>query len=127
MADFLAAIDRLEKNLIALTAGGHELSVFHIVDPTELNLGIEAAALFEDVESSKRIYIDPNAARAAYMKKFQAHTEALQAICRKLGISYHQLSTAQPLELALFEFLQQRMRRGRQFRRASSGGAGGSS
>lgn len=127
ISDFLAPIDRLERNLVALTACGHEVSVFHVVDPTELNLGIEAAALFEDVESTKRIYIDPTVARAGYMKKFEAHAAALQAICRKLGISYHQLSTAAPLEFALFSFLQQRMRRGRQFRRASGNAGGGRS
>jgi uncharacterized protein (DUF58 family) len=73
------------------------------------------------------LYIDPPAARAAYMKKFEAHRAALQAICRKLGIGYQALSTAEPLELALFGFLQERMRRGRQFRRATSGGNGGRS
>jgi uncharacterized protein (DUF58 family) len=125
LSDFLAPIDRLEKNLIALTACGHEVNVFHIVDPAELNLGIESASLFEDVESSRTLYIDPPAARAAYIKKFEAHRSALQAICRKLGISYHELSTAQPMEIALFEFLQERMRRGRQFRRAASSGNGG--
>ncbi len=122
ISDFLAPIDRLERNLIALTAGGQEVTVFHIVDPAELNLGIEAPALFEDVESSRSIYIDPVLARADYMKRFAAHGEALRAICRKLGVSYLQLSTAQPLEIALFEFLQQRMRRGRLFRRARSSG-----
>jgi hypothetical protein len=61
------------------------------------------------------------------VKKFQAHCAALQAICRKLGVSYLQLSTAQPLEIALFDFLQARMRRGRQFRRAASHGKGGRS
>lgn len=125
ISDFLAPLDRLEQNLIALTAGGHEVTVFHISDPAELNLGIEAPALFEDVESARRIYIDPAAARAGYMKKFAAHVEALRATCRKLGIAYQPLSTAQPLELGLFEFLQQRMRRGRQFRRARSSGNGG--
>lgn len=125
LSDFLAPIDRLERNLIALTAAGHEVTVFHIVDPAELNLGIESPALFEDVESSRTLYIDPPAARAAYMKKFEAHRAALEAICQKLGVGYHQLSTASPLELALFEFLQERMRRGRQFRRAASNGSGG--
>jgi uncharacterized protein (DUF58 family) len=122
ISDFLAPLDRLERNLSALTAGGHEVSVFHVVDPVELNLGLEAAALFEDVESARTLYIDPTAARGAYMAKFQAHGEQLQAICRKLGISYHRLVTNQPLELALFEFLQQRMRRGRLFRRAPNRG-----
>ena len=127
ISDFLAPLDRLERNLLALAAGGQELTVFHIVDPAELNLGIEVPAMFEDVESARTLYIDPAAARDAYIKKFAAHTEALRATCRKLGVSYQQLSTAEPLEIALFEFLQQRMRRGRLFRRTGSMGTGGSS
>jgi uncharacterized protein (DUF58 family) len=69
LSDFLAPIDRLERNLVALTAGGHEVNVFQIADPAELNLGIEAPSLFEDVESNRTIYIDPSSARAEYMKK----------------------------------------------------------
>jgi uncharacterized protein (DUF58 family) len=121
VSDFLAPLERLEKNLIGLTAGGHEVSVFQVLDPVELNLGLDQPALFQDIESDRKIYIDPDAARGAYMKKLQEHCAALQATCRKAGVSYHQLSTAQPLEITLFEFLQERMRRGRQFRRASGG------
>jgi uncharacterized protein (DUF58 family) len=124
VSDFLAPLDRLEKNLIGLTAGGHEVNVFQVLDPVELNLGLEQPSLFEDIESARQIYIDPDAARSAYMQKLQAHCAALQGICRKLGVGYHQLSTANPLEIALFAFLQERMRRGRQFRRAQSGGRG---
>ncbi len=122
ISDFLAPLDRLEKNLIALTAGGHELTVFQVLDPTELTLGLDQPALFQDVESSRTIYIDPALARAGYVKKFEAHCAALRAICQKLGVTFHQIPTDQALEIALFEFLQSRMRRGRQFRRAQSGG-----
>src|SRR4051812_36501837 len=45
ISDFLAPIDRFERNLIALTAGGHEVTIFQIVDPAEVNLGIEAPAV----------------------------------------------------------------------------------
>jgi uncharacterized protein (DUF58 family) len=121
LSDFLAPLDQLERNLIALTAGGHDMTVFQVLDPAELVLGLEKAALFEDAESARTVYIDPAQARAGYMKKLAAHNDALRLTCQKLGIGYHQLSTAQPLELALFEFLQQRMRRGRQVRRAGTG------
>ncbi|MBL9202775.1 MAG: DUF58 domain-containing protein [Opitutaceae bacterium] len=118
ISDFLAPLDKLERSLIALSAGGHELTVFHLADPAELDLGIEAPALFEDVENARTVYIDPAAAREGYVRKYRAHAEALQAICRKLGVAYHALTTAQPMEIALFEFLQARMRRGRLVRRA---------
>jgi len=125
LSDFLAPLDRLEKNLVALTACGHEVTVFQVLDPAEIDLGIKEASVFEDVESQRTLYIDPAAARADYIRKFEAHSAALQAICRKLGIDHHRLTTAEPLELALFEFLQHRMRRGRQVRRArgATGGA----
>jgi uncharacterized protein (DUF58 family) len=123
ISDFLAPLDRLERNLVALTACGHETTIFQVLDPAEIGLGLEKASLFEDGESARTLYIDPAAARAGYVKKFEAHGAALQAICRKLGVSQHRLTTDQPLELALFEFLQARMRRGRQFRRARSGGS----
>ncbi|MEY4939190.1 MAG: hypothetical protein RIQ93_925 [Verrucomicrobiota bacterium] len=124
ISDFLAPLDRLERNLVALAAGGHEISVFQILDPAELNLGLEQPALFEDMESSRTIYIDPTAARATYVKKLEEHCHALRTICRKLGISYHLLSTSEPLELALFTFMQERMKRGRQVRRAGAGNGG---
>ncbi|MDO8541597.1 MAG: DUF58 domain-containing protein [Opitutaceae bacterium] len=118
ISDFLAPIDRLERNLVAVTAGGHEVVIFQVLDPAELEFALDKPALFEDAESQRTIYIDPAAARAAYLKKFKAHCEALAAMCRKLGVTYHQISSGQPLEFALFAFLQQRMKRGRQVRRA---------
>lgn len=124
LSDFLAPLDRLERNLTALTATGHEVNVFQVLDPVELNLGLEQAALFEDIESARQIYIDPAAARAEYIKKLDAHGAALQATCGKLGIGYRQLTTSQPLEIALFGFLQERMKRGRQFRRSRSTSGG---
>jgi uncharacterized protein (DUF58 family) len=112
LSDFLAPIERLETSLLALTACGHEVTVFQVLDPAELTLAFERAAMFEDLESAERVYIDPAAARADYVPKLEAHCAALRASCQKLGIGYHRISTAQPLELALFEFLQQRRRRG---------------
>lgn len=126
ISDFLAPIDRLERNLIALTAGGHEGVVFQVLDPAELTFGIERPALFEDAESAQTIYIDPALARSTYLGKFEGHCEALRAICRRLGISHQRLSTTQPLELALYGFLQERVRRGRQVRRARGAGEGAS-
>jgi uncharacterized protein (DUF58 family) len=113
VSDFLAPIERLEPSLLALTACGHEVTVFQVLDPAELTLSFEQAAVFEDIESQQTVYIDPAAARAEYLPRIEAHCAAVRATCQKLGIGYHRLSTEQPLELALFEFVQGRMRRGR--------------
>lgn len=124
ISDFLAPIEKLERSLIGLTASGHELTVFQIHDPAELTLGLNDAAVFEDAESAQTLYIDPAAARSEYLRRFREHNEAVAAVCAKLGVTHHLLSTAEPLELALFEFLQARMRRGRQVR-TRGGNTGG--
>jgi uncharacterized protein (DUF58 family) len=125
ISDFLAPLDRLERDLLTLTACGHEVTIFQVLDPAEQNLGLEKAALFEDVESGRTVYLDPAVARTGYMQKFSAHCDGLRATCSKLGVSHHLLPLDQPIELGLFEFLQERETRGHHAR-PSARNAGGS-
>ncbi|MEY2410324.1 MAG: hypothetical protein QOF48_2994 [Verrucomicrobiota bacterium] len=111
LSDLLAPIESLEKNLGRLTAAGHEVLLFHLLDPAELSLKFDKAALFLDLESGREIYLDPGHARANYRRQLDAHIAAARAICEKLGIGYHRFGTDQPLELALFDFLRARMQR----------------
>ncbi|MFM1747887.1 MAG: hypothetical protein RLZZ188_1553 [Verrucomicrobiota bacterium] len=124
ISDFLAPLDDMERELTTLAACGHELAVFQVLDPAELELGLAGPSLVEDVETGRRLYIDPAQARTDYRRRLDAHTAALESTCRKLGSAFHRISTAEPLELALFEFLQSRLRRGRLVRRAPAGGRG---
>lgn len=117
ISDLLAPIETLEKNLIALTASGHEVLLFHLLDPAELHFNFDRAALFHDVESGRDLYIDPAAARETYLAKLAAHNAAVQSICQKLGIGYHRLATDRPLEMALFDFLRDHSQRARLVKR----------
>jgi uncharacterized protein (DUF58 family) len=113
ISDLLAPIETLEKNLIALTASGHEILLFHILDPAELAFRFEKAVMFHDVESDRDLFIDPVTARKEYLKKLDAHNQAAQSACQKLGIGYRRFGTDRALELALFDFLRERMQRGK--------------
>ena len=64
--------------------------------------------------------LDPTLARAEYQRRLNEHIEAVRAKCQGLGISHVQLSTAQPLELALFDFLKSRANRGKLVMRRSA-------
>jgi uncharacterized protein (DUF58 family) len=118
ITDLLAPIETLEKNLTLLTASGHEVEVFHTLDPTELNFRFEKAVLFHDIESGRDLYVDPAAARKHYLQKMETHNTAAKAICQKLGIGYSCVPTDRPMELALFDFLRERMHRGKKVKRA---------
>jgi uncharacterized protein (DUF58 family) len=75
--------------------------------------------MFQDVESGRTLFIDPAAMRKEYLRKLEAHCASLRGTCERLGAAYHRLETTHPLELALFEVLRQRMRRGRAMQRFS--------
>ena len=117
ISDFLTPLEQLEPDLVALAACGHELIVFQVLDPAELSFEFGQASMFEDVESGKILFIDPSAARRQYLDRLEAHCAALRATCLRLGIACHRLSTDRHLELALFDFLRQRMQAGRSLTR----------
>jgi uncharacterized protein (DUF58 family) len=117
ISDMLAPIETLEDNLALLAASGHEVVLFHLLDPAELNFDFDKSAQFIDLETGKDIFIDPAAARKDYVERFDAHCEAVERACGKNGIVYHRLLTDRPLELTLYDFLRDRMRRGRIVRR----------
>ncbi|MEZ5940867.1 MAG: DUF58 domain-containing protein [Planctomycetaceae bacterium] len=108
VSDFLAPIDELETQLGLLRAARHEVAVFQILDPAECTLAFDAPALFEDLETGEEIYVDPETARADYIRQFEQHQQNVQAICERLGIQVTQLQTSDPLEQALADFLRLR-------------------
>jgi uncharacterized protein (DUF58 family) len=117
ISDLLAPVDQLERPLARLTAAGHEIVVFQVLDPNELAFNFQNAMLFQDVESQRDIYIDPEAARASYQRRLREHSEGVEAICRKLGFAFHRVVTDRPLDLALLDFLRSRARRSKMVRR----------
>jgi uncharacterized protein (DUF58 family) len=117
ISDFLAPIEQLETELTALAACGHEIVVFQVLDPAELTFNFDSAAMFEDVESGRTLFIDPGAARKEYLRKLEAHCNALRSTCQRLGIACQRIATDRPLELALFDFLRERMQRTRGVKR----------
>jgi uncharacterized protein (DUF58 family) len=117
ISDFLAPIEQLNTELTALAACGHEIVVFQVLDRAELTFNFDSAAMFEDVESGRTLFIDPGAARKEYLRKLEAHCDALLSSCQRLGIACQRIATDRPLELALFDFLRERMQRTRGVKR----------
>lgn len=119
VSDLLTSIDRLESDLGYLCAGGHDVVVFHVMDPAELNFDFESPAIFRDIESGRDMYIDPAAARENYRDMLKKHLDTAGTVCRKLGINYHLFATDRPFDLALLDFLHDRMHRRKKVRRIS--------
>lgn len=108
ISDLLSPIETFAEGLTQLRAIGHEVVVFQILDPAEIDFNYDASTQFEDLESGQMIYIDPARARADYQSRLNEHQEKIRAHCNAQGVTYQLLRTDQPLELALFHFLTHR-------------------
>ena len=114
ISDLLAPVEALETQLGYLRSRGHEVVVMRVLDPAEVDFRFDESAIFHDMESGRRLYVDPRTVRSRYLQAFAQHADAIQRACSRLGIDYYSLASDRPLELALFDFLNARLRRGRQ-------------
>lgn len=117
ISDLLTSIDELESDLGYLCAAGHDVVMFNVLDPAELSFEFDSPALFLDIESGRNRYVDPVAAQAEYKRRLTEHLEKVGSVCRSLGIDYHLFTTDRPFDLALLDFLMDRMHRRKQVRR----------
>ena len=120
LSDLLAPVETLEAPLALLTAARHEVIVFQVLDPAELAFDFSTASRFLDLETGRDIFLDPTLARADYARRLDEHLTAVRGICQRLGITHIQISTAQALELALFDFLKARAGRSKTVRRRTA-------
>ncbi len=117
VSDLLAPVEALQTNLAYLRLRGHEVIVLRMLDRAEQEFTFGDPAIFRDLESDRRIYVDPAAARHEYLRRFGEHTDVIRRVCGDLGIDFCDMTTDRPLELVLFDFLHARLRRGRQVAR----------
>ena len=111
ISDMLAPPGQIADGLRLLRGCLHDLVVFQVLDPAELSLSFDGPKLFEDLESGRKIYSDPERVRSSYLQQLSAHNQVVQRACESIGAAFRQITTDQPLELALAEFLQARRQR----------------
>ncbi len=110
ISDLLAPLDKVELSLGTLAARGQEVLVFQVLDPAELDFDFSDPALFEDLETGRRIYVDPRQVRQQYQDRLGKHLSEIDNICSRLGITCRRLTTQSQLGDALGEFLRSRLR-----------------
>lgn len=106
----------LFDNLAATLAGlkhlrhrRHDVIVFHVLDPAELDFPFERVTLFKGMEQLPEVVADPRSIRKAYLEEFGKFVRSVELGCRYQRIDYVQLRTDQPLDLALSSYLASRM------------------
>ena len=86
----------------------HEIIVFHLMGKNELELDYGNHSTLEDLETGRRLNINLTAAKKVYAQKLQAYLAGLRMQLLNRHIFYRLITTDQPLDKALTDFLNQR-------------------
>ncbi len=89
----------------------HEVILFHVLDPAEVEFGFRDLTLFKGLEGLPELLVDPHALRKAYLQEFDAYSRLLKSGCHAQQIDYVPLRTDQSLDLALSTYLAKRTNR----------------
>ena len=113
ITDCYERADALGRAVDALRVRGHDVIVFHLVDPAELSLPGDIPATFEDAESGVLLPLKPGELRAKYQALLTAHHDALTRRIAAAGADYVRIDTSEPLDRALHAYLDSRLSRSR--------------
>jgi uncharacterized protein (DUF58 family) len=95
-----------------LRARGHDVALFHVLHPHELELPFEGLTLFESMEEERELLVEPAAIRRQYKRRMTEFLDRVRSECVRGGVEHHLVATSRALELSLLEFLTQRAGRG---------------
>ncbi len=84
---------------------GHDVIVVHTLAREELTLDVGGAAEFVDLESGRKLMVQPAAARESYVAALTGWLTRVEQQLRRDGIGYLRLVADEPLEPALRRFL----------------------
>jgi len=102
-------IDALAR-VASLQARKHDVVLFHVMDPDEIDFPFEDTTTFVSMEDGREVKIDARAIRDAYLHEVERFREAAETRCRSSRVEYHLLRTDRPPGRSLADFLAARSR-----------------
>jgi uncharacterized protein (DUF58 family) len=88
-----------------LAGMGHDVIVVHTLAREEMTLDVGSAAEFVDLESGRKLLVQPSSIRDSYLAAFRHWLSTVERALRKDGIGYLRITTDEPIEAALRRFL----------------------
>lgn len=110
VSDLYDDAERVVQAVAPLRYRGHDVIVFHVLDPAELELPFDQPTSVQDLETGERLPVVPAALRDRYRELVAGHVAALAQGFTNQRIDYALLDTSKPLDFALFNYLATRER-----------------
>jgi uncharacterized protein (DUF58 family) len=108
LSDLFDNVDAMMKGIKHFRHRRHEVIVFHVLDPAEMEFPFEQATLFNGLEQLPNVLVEPRAIRKAYLHEINNFIMKIKKECRRHRIDYVPLRTDESLEVALSTYLASR-------------------
>lgn len=111
LSDLMDDPQRIMSGLKHFRHRGHEVIVFQILDPRELDLDFRGEIEFEALEEpGRRVRLEPAHLRDAYRERFEAWRDELRRECRRQRVDLVEITTDTPFASGLGAYLRKRRR-----------------
>lgn len=105
LTDLFGDLPAVVGGLDHLRFGNHEVIVFQIMDPFERDLGVDGSIRFRDLEDGDSLVTQPEGIREAYRRVVDDWRQSLERECRQRAIDRVELTTDDPPDAALLNYL----------------------
>jgi len=111
LSDCFGDVPELMKALAHFRHAHHEIIIFQVWDPDELNFPFQQWTRFDSLESATdQKLVDPAQLRAVYLENLGRFRQALKEGCHRHRIDLVPVTTDQPYADALAQYLARRMK-----------------
>jgi len=110
VSDLYDEPDQVLRGLQHFCYQKHQLILFHVLDPAELDFPFKKVTTFVDLETGQKIQADPRLLRDSYRSEIGAFIERYRKECSDRRIEYVVCPTGQPYDVMLLNYLAKRKR-----------------
>ena len=83
----------------------HDVAIFHLLDPQELNFAFRRPTRFLDLEGGPAIFTEPNEIAERYGKALAAYLDGLKRVVLETAVDYHRVALDEDYEAVVARFL----------------------
>jgi uncharacterized protein (DUF58 family) len=105
LSDFFDDLSSIQKGLRHLRYKKHEIMVFQVLDPMELDFPFQDITLFKGLEELGELLTEPRALREGYLQQLQDFTDQIKKMCRSMRIDFVTMNSGESLDITLSGFL----------------------
>jgi len=88
ISDFLQEPEKIIRGINHLYHDGKDVTLFHLMDPTEMNMAISGLVEVVSMEQEGKLIVDFGRIKESYLKQLRLYLEKLRAGCQRIRADY---------------------------------------